>query len=45
MGYVPALLLLLGSPFLRWSFVLFPLWVLVLSIQILTSRFGRRTES
>jgi hypothetical protein len=45
LGYVLAVLLLLGSPFLRWSFVLFLLWVLLLSIQILTSSFGRRTES
>ena len=45
LGYLLAVLLLLGSPFLRWSFVLFPLWVLLLSVQILTSRFGWRTES
>ena len=45
LGYLLAILLLLGSPFLRWSFALFPLWVLLLSIQILTSSFGRRAES
>jgi hypothetical protein len=45
LGYLLAVLLLLGSPFLRWSFVLFPLWVLLLSVQILTSRFGWHTES
>ena len=39
------LLLLLGSPFLRWSFALFPLWVLLLSAQILASSLGRRTEA
>ena len=45
LGYLLAVLLLLGSPFLRWSFALFPLWVLLLSVHILASRFGRRTES
>ncbi len=35
LGYLLAALLLVGSSFLRWSFVLFPLWVLLLSIQIL----------
>jgi hypothetical protein len=44
LGYVLAVLLLLGSPFLRWSFALFPLWVLLLSIQILASSFGRRAQ-
>ena len=28
LGYLLAVLLLFGSPFLRWSFALFPLWVL-----------------
>ena len=45
LGYLLAVLLLLGSPFLRWSFALFPLWVLLLSIHILATSFGRRTES
>jgi hypothetical protein len=44
LGYVLAALLLVGSSFLRWSFALFPLWVLLLSIQILASDFGRRVE-
>ena len=44
LGYLLAVLLLLGSPFLRWSFALFPLWVLSLSIQILASSFSRRRE-
>ena len=44
-GYLLAVLLLLGSPFLRWSFALFPLWVLLLSVQILASSLGRRAES
>ena len=45
LGYLLAVLLLLGSPFLRWSFALFPLWVLLLSVHILASSLGRRTES
>jgi hypothetical protein len=45
LGYVLAVLLLLGSPFLRWSFALFPLWVLLLSVHTLASSLGRRTES
>ena len=47
LGYLLAILLLLGSPFLRWSFALFPLWVLLLSIQILASppSFGRSPET
>ena len=44
LGYLLAVLLLLGSPFLRWSFALFPLWVLLLSAHILASNLGRRTE-
>jgi len=45
LGYLLAVLLLLGSPFLRWSFALFPLWVLLLSVQILADSFGRPMES
>ncbi len=35
LGYVLALLLLFGSYFFTWSFVVFPLWVLLLSVHIL----------
>jgi hypothetical protein len=35
LGYLLALLLLFGSYYIRWSFVLFPLWVFLMSIQIL----------
>ena len=45
LGYTLALLLLLGSSFFRWSFVLFPLWVLLLSIQILAGNPGRSAEA
>ncbi len=44
LGYLLAALLLIGSSFLRWSFALFPLWVLLLSVQILAGSFGRRAE-
>lgn len=36
LGYALALALLFGSYYLSWSFVVFPLWVLVMSIYILT---------
>ena len=45
LGYLLAALLLLGSSFLRWSFALFPLWVLLLSIQILAANLVRRPEA
>jgi hypothetical protein len=35
LGYAFALLLLFGSYYLSWSFIVFPLWVLVMSIHIL----------
>jgi hypothetical protein len=35
LGYTLALLLLFGSYYLSWSFIVFPLWVLVVSIHIL----------
>ncbi len=34
LGYILALLLLFGSYYLSWSFVAFPIWVLVMSIFI-----------
>jgi hypothetical protein len=39
LGYGLAAVLLLGSYYLRWSFIVFPLWVLLLSIQILVDDF------
>jgi hypothetical protein len=35
LGYFVSLLLLFGSYWFRWSFVVFPLWVLVISIKLL----------
>ena len=36
LGYVLALVLLLGSYYLTWSFAVMPLWVLLISVHILT---------
>ena len=35
LGYALAVTVLVGSAFFSWSFAVFPLWVLVLSVQIL----------
>jgi hypothetical protein len=40
LGYTLSLLLLCGSYYLSWSFIVFPLWVLVMSIYILMIRVG-----
>ena len=37
LGYLLALLLLFGSYYLSWSFVVFPLWMLVMSIYIFST--------
>jgi hypothetical protein len=34
LGYVLALLLLIGSYYLSWSFIVLPVWVLLISIYI-----------
>jgi hypothetical protein len=39
LGYALALLILFGSNHLPWSFFVFPLWVLLFSIQILIDNF------
>jgi hypothetical protein len=41
LGYVLALALLLGSYYLRWSFLIFPLWVFLVSIYIVVGDFRR----
>jgi hypothetical protein len=38
-GFVFALVLLLGSYYITWSFVVLPLWVLVISVDILIEDF------
>jgi hypothetical protein len=40
LGYALALSLLFGSYYLSWSFVVFPLWVLVMSVYILMIQEG-----
>jgi hypothetical protein len=40
-GYALSLLLLFGSYYIRWSFVVFPLWVLMISICILLDSLRR----
>jgi len=45
LGYVLALLLLLGSYYLRWSFLIFPLWVFLVSIYIVVGDLRRPHES
>ena len=42
-GYLLSLLLLFGSYYISWSFLVFPLWVILLSICILADNFrGQR---
>src|SRR5262249_32572519 len=41
LGYLLALLLLFGSYYICWSFFLFPLWVFLMSIHILTDNLLR----
>jgi hypothetical protein len=42
LGYLLALLVLFGSYYIRWSFFLFPLWVFLISIHILTDNLLRQ---
>jgi hypothetical protein len=41
LGYALSLLLLFGSYYIRWSFIVFPLWVLMISICVLLDNLGR----
>ena len=41
LGYVLAVLLLFGSSFVSWSFAVFPVWILLLSISILADNWRR----
>jgi len=45
LGYVLALMLLLGSYYLRWSFFIFPLWVFLVSIYIVIGDIRSPRES
>jgi hypothetical protein len=44
LGYVLALLLLFGSYYFSWSFVVFPLWVFLISFCILMDNIRRPSE-
>jgi len=44
LGYVLAVLLLLGSSYVSWSFLVFPAWVFMVSVNILVDTF-RQTKS
>jgi hypothetical protein len=44
LGYALSLLLLFGSYYLSWSFVVFPLWVFLMSVCILMDSFRRYPE-
>ena len=41
LGYALSLLLLFGSYYMRWSFIVFPLWVFMLSACILLDNLHR----
>ena len=44
LGYVLALILLLGSYYITWGFVVLPIWVFMISAYILTDALRRPTE-
>ncbi len=44
-GYALALLLLFGSYYISWSFVVFPLWVFLISVFILVDHIGRSPQA
>ena len=43
-GYILALLLLIGSYYISWSFVVFPVWVFLISFYILRYNLRRRSQ-
>jgi len=45
LGYVLSLLLLFGSYYFSWSFVVFPLWVFLISVCILMDSMRQRPKS
>ena len=44
-GYGLSAILLIGSYYLSWSFVIFPLWVFLISISVLVENFRRAPRS
>jgi hypothetical protein len=45
LGYALSLLLLFGSYYMRWSFIVFPLWVFMISVCILLDNLRRPPTS
>jgi len=45
LGYGLALFLLFGNPYFEWSFLVFPLWVFLLSAYVLASNLRRRSHA
>jgi hypothetical protein len=44
LGYALALLLLFGGYYISWSFLIFPMWVVLISVCILAEDFRARTR-
>jgi hypothetical protein len=44
LGFVLALILLFGSFYISWSFLVFPLWVFLLSASILKDSINQPSE-
>jgi len=44
LGYVLALTLLFGSYYIGWSFMVLPIWVLLMSISMLIDAFRRPAD-
>jgi hypothetical protein len=45
LGFACALLLLLSGRYIDWIFMVFPLWVLLISIYILIENLGRPSQT
>ena len=45
LGYGLGLFLLFGNAYVEWSFLVFPVWVLLLSAQVLTNDLRRRSHA
>jgi len=44
-GYLLALILLVGSYYISWSFAVLPVWVFLVSIYILIDNLGRQQKA
>ena len=44
-GYAAAALIIFGSHFMDWTFLIFPIWVLVVSIDILVREYGSQAKA